>query len=427
MYLLVRSLSTPIIDSRLRPVRTFVVAMVGVAAVFGALGLAVGDLLVGPPPAVLDVVLHSMLGVGWAWVAWLMVRRAADRLQGDVLWIGLALGCLAAANAMRAGAGTDSPAGMLAATAVSVLAAAVALHGTTLHLTAVLVDRGAERMRMYVDLLARDAHQRTQEASSEERLHDARSTLAAIRVAAGTLQRYEHKLEAAQRESLQTAVTSELVRLEHLIDPPSPDQLQTFRVESVLSPVVETERALGSDVELLLRDATAFARPNDVVRIVQNLLTNARRHAPGTCVRLSAVVREGYVTISVADEGPGVPPDLRETVFERGYRSTERGGDGLGLYVARQLATELGGSLRVHARVGGGAVFSLRLPSGPPEQAPDEVADGADVGQDQRRRRSVRRQQHGRLGGNIGEAQYVAALTRRIVTPGEHLDGLGFG
>jgi len=407
MYLLVRSLSTPVVDSRLRPLRTFAVALAGVALAIAvlSLGLRVGDATA--PPIAVDRVLTGATAAGWALVAYLLVRRAAHRLQGDVLWIGLAAGCLSLANVIRVVSAGTSAAGMTTAAAVTTLAAGVALYGTSLHLTQVLTVQGSERMRLYVDLVGHEARARTAQARDEERLHDARSTLAAIRCAAGTLQRYESKLQGAQRESLQTAVTSELVRLEKLIDPPPPDQCQSFDVEQALAAVVETERAVGLDITLQLRNATAYGRPLDVARIVHNLLGNARRHAGGTPVRLSATTREGVVAISVADEGPGVPTSMREAIFERGRHAKAEGSSGLGLYVARELALGLGGDLAVHDRVGGGAVFMLRLPARPPEDVED-VEDVGEAVEGKRRRGAARRQKQGWLPGPVADVEVTA-------------------
>jgi signal transduction histidine kinase len=399
MYLLVRSLSTAIVDSKLRPVRTAVVAVLGIAATFAVLGAIVRLRGVASPPVTLDVSVHAVLSMGWAGAAYLLVRRAVDRLLGDVLWVGLALGCLSVANGIRVLGGGNSPPGLLAAAAVSVLAAAVALYGTTLHLSQILAVRGSERLRLHVDLVTQEVHQRTQRASREERLHDVRSTLAAIRMAAGTLQRHEDRLESGQRERLQSAVTQELVRLEQLIDPPPADQLQTLVLDDVITPLVETERALGAHITMRLRGVPAYARPQDVARIVQNLLTNARRHAPDSPVRVTTTLRDGVVAVVVADEGPGVKVTQRTAIFERGRSGKASGGTGLGLYVARQLALDLGGNLAVHDRIGGGAVFVLTLQSAAPEPVDDQIAGSTGTPPRSGRRSPTRTQKHGWLPG----------------------------
>jgi two-component system OmpR family sensor kinase len=427
IYLLVRSLSSPVVESDLRPGRLFLVAMVGIVITFAALGAVMHVTGAHGAPARLDIAVHAGLALGWAFAAVQLVRRAVDSLQGDVLWVGLALGTMAVANTLRVVSGTESPGGLMAAVAVTSLAAGVALFGTSQHLTQIFAVQGAERMRLYVGLVAKEAQERSRRASAEERLHDARSTLAAVRFAAGTLQRYDDKLAAEQRESLTAAVTNELVRLEHLIDPPAGDQLQTFLLEPALSSVVETERALGTEINVQLRRASAYGRPDDVARIVHNLLTNARRHAPGSPVRLSASTRDGFVSIAVGDEGPGVPASQREAIFERGRHSKAGGSTGLGLYVARHLARELGGDLTVHDRVGGGATFLLRVPSVPPKEVADEVTDLGDGAQDKRRRPAVRRPKHGWLPGPVGESKDVPGLERRLPIQGDHLHGGALG
>jgi signal transduction histidine kinase len=99
-----------------------------------------------------------------------------------------------------------------------------------------------------------------------------------------------------------------------------------------------------------------------LARVLGNLLDNAQRHAEAR-VRV-AVGREGdHVVLQVSDDGPGVPADQRERVFERfvrldDARSRDEGGAGLGLAIARDVAERHGGTLTV----ADGARFVLRLP-----------------------------------------------------------------
>jgi hypothetical protein len=124
----------------------------------------------------LDLAVHVLLTLGWSFAAVLLVRRAADSLQGDVLWIGLALGTMAVANAIRVATGTESPGGLMAAVAVTSLAAGVALFGTSLHLTEIFAVQGAERMRLYVGLVAKEG-----EFYLFKRAHTSAGTDAALR------------------------------------------------------------------------------------------------------------------------------------------------------------------------------------------------------------------------------------------------------
>jgi len=101
-----------------------------------------------------------------------------------------------------------------------------------------------------------------------------------------------------------------------------------------------------------------------VLQIGRILVENALRHTPpGTPVEVLASVRDGRAVLEVEDEGPGIPPDQREQLFERFYRldGTRASGSGLGLAIARQLAELMHGTIEVASRAGR-TVFSLTLP-----------------------------------------------------------------
>jgi len=100
-------------------------------------------------------------------------------------------------------------------------------------------------------------------------------------------------------------------------------------------------------------------------RAVRNLLENARRHAASE-IMVTLTRTESHALISVCDRGPGVPPELRERIFEPFYRlpgATERdGGVGLGLALVKSIALRHGGTVHCENRPEGGACFVLRLP-----------------------------------------------------------------
>jgi signal transduction histidine kinase len=101
-------------------------------------------------------------------------------------------------------------------------------------------------------------------------------------------------------------------------------------------------------------------------RALRNLLENARRHAAGD-ITVSLARIENRAVIRVGDRGPGVPPELRERIFEPFYRlpgATERdGGVGLGLALVKSIAIRHGGAVYCEDRPGGGASFVIELPS----------------------------------------------------------------
>lgn len=110
-----------------------------------------------------------------------------------------------------------------------------------------------------------------------------------------------------------------------------------------------------------LRTAPAALR-----RIVDNLLDNAYRYAPGD-VSLTLHDEGDSVTLSIRDHGPGIPAEQLERVFEPFYRldssrNRSLGGSGLGLTIARHLAHQLGGSLRLDSPAEGGLCAVVCLP-----------------------------------------------------------------
>jgi signal transduction histidine kinase len=109
--------------------------------------------------------------------------------------------------------------------------------------------------------------------------------------------------------------------------------------------------------------------PDELHRMVLNLLDNASRHTPpGARIELHVRRVGEEAIVEVADDGPGIPPRLREQIFDRfvrgeGPADTAVGpGSGLGLAIVRAVATSHGGTVEVSESAAGGAQFRVRLP-----------------------------------------------------------------
>jgi PAS domain S-box-containing protein len=103
---------------------------------------------------------------------------------------------------------------------------------------------------------------------------------------------------------------------------------------------------------------------NDMLRSVfRNLLNNAVQHHDGDepTVEVSAEVEDDRVLVRVADDGPGIDPDRRETVFGKGEKGLESEGTGLGLYLVYTLVDGYGGSVWIEDNEPRGSVFNVRL------------------------------------------------------------------
>jgi signal transduction histidine kinase len=108
---------------------------------------------------------------------------------------------------------------------------------------------------------------------------------------------------------------------------------------------------------------------DDLLRLVVNLIENALRHTPpGTSIEASVRRNAGDVVLVVADDGPGIDPELAGRIFDRFVRGEgdRAGSSGLGLAIVRAVAESHGGSVRLELPPDGGARFEVRLPAAEP-------------------------------------------------------------
>ncbi len=122
-------------------------------------------------------------------------------------------------------------------------------------------------------------------------------------------------------------------------------------------------RCTGDFGQSCVLDADALAQ------ILANLLSNVEKYVPGGAVEIAGVLTDGTLTVTVADQGPGIPTEAAERVFRPFERLDSRvnegaSGTGLGLAIARDLATTMGGTLRLLPS-SRGACFELRVPAPP--------------------------------------------------------------
>jgi two-component system NtrC family sensor kinase len=122
----------------------------------------------------------------------------------------------------------------------------------------------------------------------------------------------------------------------------------------------------GIDVERTLEPAVALGNANQLQQIVVNLLVNALQamRGKGTLTVVTGAAGAGRVSLSVADTGPGVKPEIAKHIFEPFFTTKAEGqGTGLGLSICYQIAEEHGGSIRLEPATERGACFVLELPA----------------------------------------------------------------
>jgi two-component system sensor histidine kinase KdpD len=207
--------------------------------------------------------------------------------------------------------------------------------------------------------------------------HDLRSPLTAIRVAVESLSSPALTLDPADRDALLDAMRAEVTRLDRVVgNLLDVSRLQAGAVrperalctlESVVVPALgglegheRVDATLPDDLPLLDVDAV------QIERVLVNLLENALKFSPpGSPVRVSAAAQPGEVVIRVDDEGPGLPREELERVFEpfRQASAASAKGTGLGLAIVRGFAEANGGRVHAERRPRGGTAFVLTLPA----------------------------------------------------------------
>ncbi|UIE38867.1 sensor histidine kinase [Leptodesmis sichuanensis] len=113
------------------------------------------------------------------------------------------------------------------------------------------------------------------------------------------------------------------------------------------------------------RVPSVFADPDRVKQILNNLISNAIRYAPGTTISIRAWVTQPFLWLAVSDAGIGIAADEVPFIFERFWRSeriAENEGSGLGLAIAKRLVEVQGGQIEVESELGKGSTFRFSLP-----------------------------------------------------------------
>jgi signal transduction histidine kinase len=209
--------------------------------------------------------------------------------------------------------------------------------------------------------------------------HELRSPLARIRMAMELMD--SPKLDDAVRQRTRAEVLRNMGELDQLID----EILLASRLDAKEADMgtIEPVDLVGLCAEECARVGANLDVPEGqsnfevqgvsklLRRLVRNLLENAKRYGATATrsdepdIELSLRTEDGHTVLRVSDRGPGVPPELRERIFEPFYRlpgASERvGGVGLGLSLVKSIAERHGGSIRCEDREGGGARFVVTL------------------------------------------------------------------
>lgn len=217
---------------------------------------------------------------------------------------------------------------------------------------------------------------RAQREFTADMAHELRTPLAIMRA----------RVDAMDDQPLRRSLEADIVNMTRTVN-------QVLDIAELEAFVVEGSSQ--ADLQAVCADAVAFMAPLAVdsgrtialtgieapvwvhghaealFRAVRNLVENAIRHTPAGGAIEVDVAEDG--TVRVFDEGPGVPPEERETIFQRFWRRDRArpGSRGLGLAIVTRVAAAHGGTVSVEDRPGGGAVFTLRLLPCRPDRSAD--------------------------------------------------------
>ena len=253
---------------------------------------------------------------------------------------------------------------------VAGLLGAVLLAGTAATvLHRAIEEEKREVAHLHERLIAVEVGQREDRA----RLHEIDATVAGI----ASAQKLLHDGLAADRsEALASMMSSEMERLQRLVADRAPSRRRSVDLDDVVGQIVVAHVARGRAVSWQPSGLRATGRSDDVAEVVNVLLENAAVHggAGPVSVRVEPDATGSGVSVIVSDGGPGVPPQLRDRVFDWGTSRPGSPGQGIGLSVAAGLAHEMGGRLELLATQRG-ACFALHLPRAAGEvSARDQIA-----------------------------------------------------
>jgi PAS domain S-box-containing protein len=258
----------------------------------------------------------------------------------------------------------------------------VGVHGRDLWLSFVAVRSAGGVVYAFRDV----THERLLEEERSDFVatisHELRTPMAAVYGAAETLLRRSIDLTSEQGRQLVEMIARQAARLGQITE----DVLLTrnldrgdLQLEREPVDVAELVRATVAALESRLDEQVAVdvaieddralvAGDSDrIQQVLVNLLDNAFKYGLRSPVAVRVHSGNGSVRVSVRDSGPGIRPADRDRIFEKFVRADPQltyapGGTGLGLYISRELAQRMGGSLDVSSAPGAGATFVLELP-----------------------------------------------------------------
>ena len=369
--LILRAITGPAVDASIRLTSTVAVAAAG-ASLAVAVVFAVNQTHVSARIAL------AIAGTVWMLIGALAtVRQMGPHRDVEAAWLIPLAVALGFADLVPLGIHHGNAAELadrLFELGASGLAGIGALGG----LVRAAVHHRTRALRAQIERERETANRQRVEESFADRLHEMRSTVVAIEggvatwapASAGDPIGSSTPGALTAESTLRAALIAEMRRLRTLVnESPGASGVETFDVATTLAPTVELHRAAGQSIRFETEGSTrALGRPDQIAQVLEGLLTNAAKYAPGTEVLVTARHELDEISIRVEDHGTGIDPEYWDLIFERGFRvdpDAPTTGNGLGLAVARSLVRSQDGDLWVETSPSGGCAFVLSIPAAP--------------------------------------------------------------
>lgn len=243
--------------------------------------------------------------------------------------------------------------------------------------------RGRGRINTIRDVTAQAELLRLKEDFLLQVAHELRTPIASLSASLDLLHQDALTMPREELEPMVNTLRRSAYRLEHLVEnllDAGSIEAGTFQIRTIptslrhalhealtfLEPIMEGKgqrvvTKIGPGADRVLAD------PRRTAQILANLLSNASKYSPeSTSVTVSSVVEDGYVRVTVQDEGPGIPLDEQPRLFQRFFRSRlvreAAGGLGLGLTIVRAIVQAQGGDVRIESVPDRGTSVHFTIP-----------------------------------------------------------------
>ncbi|WP_433855520.1 ATP-binding protein [Streptomyces kronopolitis] len=242
--------------------------------------------------------------------------------------------------------------------------------------------------RLVVALRGTEARRRTELSHAEliaTVAHELRSPLTSVKGFTATLlQKWERFTDDQKRLMLETVdadanrvtrLIAELLDISRIDSGRLEVRRQRVDMSAAVRRHVQAQTTAGQRpdrflIRMLEPLPDLWADPDKVDQVLGNLLENAVRHGEGTVTievgPVSDATSAEGTSVTVSDEGPGIPEESMSRVFTRFWRGSKRGGTGLGLYIVKGIVEAHGGTITVGRAPAGGAQFRFSLPVATP-------------------------------------------------------------